>query len=102
ATADSVTCTQYHLPDGRQGEVHLSQASQCVSCHQPGVEHLDVQNLQCSTCHVPLSEAARLSESDIAAFPVPQSHLDPSFGLGGHGGLLATGRAGDAQRCSTC
>ena len=73
-TADSVRCAQCHVQGDPKGEVHVSRAVQCVSCHKPGREHLEVGDLECATCHYPLAEVKRLTSSDVASFPVPLSH----------------------------
>lgn len=106
AVADSVQCAQCHLLADPRGEVHVSRAVQCVSCHAPGRGHLEVGDLDCATCHYPLAQARRLTPAAVAAFPVPLSHQVPGFGLEGHG-KLAMLRTPAGERivntsCATC
>ncbi len=106
ATRDTVACTSCHAPEQQPREVVRGVAAQCVSCHQPGAEHLATADLQCATCHLTLPQATRLTLSDVAGFPVPPSHAADGFSLGGHG-TLASARRPDggwtvAASCATC
>lgn len=106
ATADSVGCAQCHTITDPRADVHRSVVGQCIDCHQPGGQHLEVANQQCATCHLPLPQATGLSRSQVAGFPVPSSHLQPGFGLKTHGeGASVRGEDGRmtvAASCATC
>lgn len=106
ATRDSVACAQCHTGPDPRGAVHRSAVAQCIDCHQPGGSHLEVASRECATCHVPLAQAARLTLSDVAGFPVPRSHAVDGFSLGGHGEGAsvrgADGRWTVAASCATC
>lgn len=106
ATNDSVNCVQCHAAEDPRGEVHISRAVQCVNCHKPGRGHLEVGDLECATCHYPLSEARRLTTADVAGFPVPLSHQVPSFRFDGHGKLAMLTRPDGGKllntSCATC
>lgn len=106
ATADSVSCAQCHTIADPRADVHRTVVGQCIDCHQPGGQHLDVADQQCVTCHLPLAEATGLSRSQVASFPVPSSHLQPGFGLKAHGeGAWVRGEDGQmtvAASCATC
>ncbi|HEX7023691.1 MAG TPA: hypothetical protein VF187_02640, partial [Gemmatimonadales bacterium] len=106
ATADSVRCVQCHALSDSGRTVVRREASRCIGCHLPGGEHLSAANDKCATCHLPLAEAKGLSKEAVADFPVPDSHLEPDFGPGGHGKLAETrGRDGGitiAPSCATC
>ena len=58
----------------------------------------------CGTCHLPLANAARLLEEDIAAFAAPPSHDDDGFGIDGAHGTAASPADGGgiARSCATC
>lgn len=101
ATADSVGCVACHTTGDLKGEVHVSEAAQCVSCHKPGLDHLEVGDRECATCHVALAEATLLAASDVAKFPVPASHQAPDFGLSGHGTAAGDGEVANTA-CATC
>lgn len=80
----------------------------CFDCHGITRRHLAAPDTACATCHVPLSQANRLTREDVATFPKPPSHDEPGFaGRGGHG-LLAFHPAGGpesgvvAASCATC
>lgn len=106
ATQDSVACASCHVQGDPKGEVHVSRAVQCVSCHAPGRGHLEIGDLECSTCHYPLAEVKRLTPSAIAKFPVPLSHQVPEFSRGGHAGLAMLAKPGGGTlvnpSCATC
>lgn len=51
----------------------------CMECHNSGGEHLAYDELECSTCHLPLAEAVRLPVSRIEEFPRPPSHAAEDF-----------------------
>jgi hypothetical protein len=106
AASDSVSCAQCHTIADPKGDVHRSVVGQCIDCHQPGGQHLEVADQECATCHVTLAEATRLSASQVADFPVPASHLTPGFGLKDHGEGAwvrnADGQMSVAASCATC
>lgn len=106
ATKDSVGCVDCHVEGNPKGEVHVSRAVQCVTCHEPGRGHLEVGDLECSTCHYPLAEVKRLTASDVARFPIPLSHQVPGFGMVGHADLAMVPRPGGGTivnpSCATC
>ncbi|MCC6773361.1 MAG: cytochrome c3 family protein, partial [Gemmatimonadaceae bacterium] len=69
----------------------------CQQCHaHRGVEHLARENA-CSRCHAPLTLATRLSDSSVAALPIPAWHRAPDMRS-----THAPQEAGDALQCSTC
>ena len=106
ATGDSVSCASCHAPAQAPREVARTVVQQCVDCHQPGTAHLAASDRQCATCHLPLTQATRLTLSDVAGFPVPPTHAADGFSLGGHGtGASVRGPDGHwtvAASCATC
>jgi hypothetical protein len=93
------SCTACHAASGSPAmAVQVAVVDQCLTCHKIQAPHLSAPDAACSTCHVPLAQATRLTRDDIARFPAPPSHRVAGFGGGAHG-LLA--RAGSAS-CATC
>lgn len=77
--------------------VQRATPASCQGCHaHQTTEHLARENT-CSRCHVPLTRATGLSDSAVAALPVPAWHNGPAF-LSKH----APRNKGDALQCSTC
>ena len=69
----------------------------CQQCHaHRAPDHLARENT-CSQCHVPLTRATGLSDSTVAALPVPAWHDTPGF-LSEH----SPRAAGDKLQCATC
>ena len=73
----------------------------CLECHKLPASHLDVPDTACATCHLTLPEAGRLTRSDVAAFPEPESHEEPGFELSGHAKLATAGGQRVAASCAT-
>ena len=104
-TADSVKCVACHTLADSGRAVFRRLVGQCMSCHKPGVQHLETGNDKCGTCHFPLAEATGLSREQVSRFPVPESHRVAGFGLGGHGKLAeqrGQGSQAVAASCATC
>jgi hypothetical protein len=85
AEADCGTCHVSGDPPTSRMSVGPARAEFCLGCHTHAAEaHLVVtQTVECSACHIPLTEATRLPVERLAAFPWPPSHDDPGF-LSGH------------------
>jgi hypothetical protein len=94
----STACTACHAQAGvRVVTVSRAVVQNCLDCHRIQSPHLSA-DAACSTCHVPLSEAARLTRADVARFPAPASHQSPEFRTQ-HG--AQAGVSGIAS-CATC
>lgn len=103
ATDSSVACTVCHVQEDQpRMAVRLAVVSNCLACHGLPPDHLGLPDAECSTCHVPLTEASRLLASDIASLPRPDSHDVPGFSDAGHGSLATGGHGGVAASCATC
>jgi len=104
AISDAAQCVDCHSDlDAPWMSVRLAAVEQCLDCHDIGQEHLVAPDSACGTCHLPLANAARLLEEDIAAFAAPPSHDDGGFGIDGeHGTAAAVEGGGIAQSCATC
>ncbi len=78
--AVGATCTTCHAtPDARWMHVDRATPAQCLSCHSHRANaHLANDN-RCATCHVPLTQATRLTATRIAAFAKPPSHGQRDF-----------------------
>ena len=99
----SLQCRTCHSEAGADRmAVQLAVADNCVSCHQLEGEHLDLAPAECSTCHVTLAEAERLTAADIAGFPRPASHLQEGFAEGDHARQARGGPGPVAPSCATC
>ncbi len=105
AIADSAgRCASCHIQQGGQWmDVRLAIVGSCLACHGVTAAHLSAPDTACATCHVPLAAAGRLTASDVGRFPIPASHRDSAFRMGGHGARahLAGGPA-VASSCATC
>ncbi len=97
-------CAACHIPPGKGWmQVSLAVSGACLSCHGVTGGHFAAPDTACATCHVPLSQATRLSRQDIARFPEPASHQVAGFGSSGHGRLATMGAThGVAASCATC
>lgn len=102
--ADSaLRCQACHVEAGADRmAVELAIAGKCVDCHRPGVAHLELPDAECTTCHLPLAQAARLTADDIAGFPLPPSHEREEFAGAGHARLARAGPGPVAASCATC
>jgi hypothetical protein len=101
----SLQCVSCHSEKGAEWmAVKHAVVEQCLSCHQQNQPHLALADSACSTCHVSLAAATRLSLERVAAFPVPENHRDSSFVLEGHGRLAKAGgnRSPVPSSCATC
>ena len=85
--ADSVvTCAACHsASDSLRMTVARNSVDQCLSCHQIRDDHLAIAPEECSTCHLDLADAPRLTEASIAAFAAPPSHDATDYAGPGHG-----------------
>ncbi len=99
-------CVDCHTPAGSTWmTVERAVASQCLSCHGIVAEHLEAPDAACGVCHLPLAEAAGLTEQQIAAFDEPPSHRRPGFARGeGHGAAATSAalRYPVARSCAIC
>jgi hypothetical protein len=100
-------CSACHVREGTpRMAVRHAVVGQCIDCHGFQQPHVDVPSEACATCHVRLTDAPGLTREDVADFPEPQSHDDPSFLLGGHGRLARgpepSGPRAVAASCATC
>ena len=102
--ADSTArCQACHAEAGADRmAVKLAVADNCVSCHRLDGPHLDVPDRECTTCHVPLAQAARLTAEDVAGFPRPASHERDDFVEAAHARLARAGPGPVAASCATC
>jgi len=102
-TDSVVLCQACHAEanDDRMA-VKLAVAGNCIDCHRLGAAHLDVPDAECTTCHVPLAQAVRLTADDIAAFPRPSSHDRDDFVEAGHARLAKVGPDPVGASCATC
>ena len=99
----ALQCSSCHTMAGAQRmDVQHAVVERCVACHQPGGSHLALPDSACSTCHLTLANATRLSEARVKAFPVPESHREPAFVLQGHGRTIAAGTSAVPASCATC
>jgi len=95
----AAVCTDCHRQAGgtKPMQVVMARPELCIRCHEHRAsEHLALA-ARCSTCHLPLGRAGRLTAADIADFPEPSWHHREDF-LFGHGDLASQP---DAQ-CSVC
>jgi Doubled CXXCH motif (Paired_CXXCH_1) len=97
-------CEACHSQGGSRMRVQLAVVQSCLDCHQIRTAHLAAPDTSCATCHLPLPQATRLTERDVAEFPVPDSHRRPGFASGLHGKLARPSVAGEqvSQACATC
>jgi hypothetical protein len=97
-------CRSCHAePAADRMQVRLAVAQNCLDCHGIRAPHLSAPDSTCSTCHVTLAQAVRLTRADVAKFPVPESHKARSFALQSHGRLArGTGTNTVSAACATC
>jgi hypothetical protein len=101
--ADSVlSCRTCHIAPGTDPmQVRLAVVPNCFNCHGIRATHFDAPDTACTTCHLPLVQAVRLTTSAIRDFPAPSSHREPGFASGQHGKLARAARP-VAASCATC
>jgi Doubled CXXCH motif (Paired_CXXCH_1) len=102
--ADSVLgCESCHSERDRM-RVRLAVVQSCLDCHRIQTAHLSAPDSSCSTCHVPLARASRLTPHDVAEFPVPDSHKQRGFAFSGHAKQAGTsnGTIKVSAACATC
>jgi len=95
----AAVCTDCHRQPGgtKPMQVVMARPELCIGCHaHRAPDHLSLEG-RCSTCHLPLGRADRLTAAEIADFPEPSWHHREDF-LFGHGELASRP---DAQ-CSVC
>jgi hypothetical protein len=103
--ADSLLdCRSCHAePGADRMQVRLAVAQNCLDCHGIRAPHLEAPDSTCSTCHVTLARAVRLTRADVAKFSVPESHKRRGFAFEGHGRLArGTGTSPVSAACATC
>lgn len=93
------SCAECHVPSG-SGRMSIVRAAlpQCLTCHGVTTAHFDAPATACATCHVPITQAPRISAERIARFPKPASHDAAGFAGGGHG----RGIDASLPSCATC
>ncbi|MCC6929729.1 MAG: cytochrome c3 family protein [Gemmatimonadaceae bacterium] len=69
----------------------------CIGCHSHKASGHLADDAPCARCHAPLTRATRLSDSAVAAIPIPEGHNRADF-LAQH----APRSPEDGQRCATC
>lgn len=79
-------CRQCHAQlDSREFmAVQRAVPALCISCHTHAASSHLAEEAVCRTCHVPLVQAASLTDSAISRFPKPPSHERPGF-ISAHG-----------------
>jgi len=105
APDSSLVCASCHTAESAQRmDVQHAVVERCVACHTPGGTHLSLPDSACTTCHVTLAQATRLSEDRVDAFPVPESHRQPRFVLEDHGRVVSAARGASPvpASCATC
>ena len=99
----SLQCSACHSERGDDPmQVRTAVVRNCLDCHGVEEEHLEAPDTACSTCHVPLVQAVRLTRDHVSRFPVPPSHQKPGFIEEGHGRQAAEGPGDVAASCATC
>jgi hypothetical protein len=103
AAADSVLpCRACHIAPGTDPmQVRRAVVPSCFACHEIRASHFDAPDTACSTCHLPLVQAVRLTSAAIGDFPAPASHRESGFAAALHGKLARAGRP-VAASCATC
>ncbi len=103
AATDSVlSCAACHIAPGTDPmQVRRAVVPNCFTCHGISESHFDAPDTACSTCHLPLVQAARLTSAAIRDFPAPASHREPGFAARLHGKLARAARP-VAASCATC
>lgn len=96
-------CVDCHAKKGAPWmSVELVLVERCFDCHKIKTAHLAAPDTACTSCHVPLVRAARISRQDIADFPKPPSHDAPDFARGSGHGAAAKRLAPVAPSCTVC
>lgn len=74
----AVACVSCHAQSGARVFMAAGRAEpeRCLSCHAHEASGGHLAAAQCTSCHVPLREAAALGAEQVAAFPEPPSHDD--------------------------
>jgi hypothetical protein len=77
-TANCQTC---HAAGGVRARMSVGAAppTHCLQCHAHAAETHLAGSVDCSRCHVPLSQAEGIPAARVARFPRPASHEDPDF-----------------------
>ncbi len=90
-------CSLCHEQPEQSGRMAVGppQPDACLMCHE-GDSHLAADR-DCLQCHVPVSQAGRLSAAAVAAFPKPAWHDSTGF-LSSHGPTPE----GATATCSVC
>jgi predicted CXXCH cytochrome family protein len=92
-------CQRCHASIGaeKRMDVGAPQPELCIGCHAHRATSHFAAEARCTSCHQPLSEAARYAVTDIAALPRPEWHEGAGF-LSAHGRLPQP----RAASCATC
>lgn len=99
SVAANTSCTGCHSDVNTSPmAVRLAATERCLTCHEVRTAHFAAPDAACSTCHLPLARATRLTRADVSRFPEPPSHREPGFAGKAHG---AAARAGTVS-CATC
>ncbi len=78
---NEVACASCHATEAGAPRMQVAapQPTRCLECHvHESPVHL-ASTAQCTTCHVPLTDATLLTTEQIALFPWPESHDAPDF-----------------------
>lgn len=98
-----LTCATCHQAEaGSWMQVVRPTSTTCVGCHAPGRDHLALPDTACSTCHLTLANAPRLTTERIGAFPAPPTHRSSDFMTSTGHGKLAGSSTGVSASCATC
>jgi len=92
-------CKNCHQTPGATEEMDIQFAAvdRCLVCHAPTADGHQAMGVSCDQCHVTLADAEDLTDSQIAALPQPDDHLDPNY-IFQHGDYAGE----DIARCSVC
>lgn len=95
-TVECQSCHRDKSGDDNRMAVTRASPGNCITCHaHKATAHL-ADEAKCATCHVPLTRAVSLTDSDVARFPKPASHRTADF-VATHGARVAAG-----ANCVTC
>lgn len=97
---EPLECADCHRVPGAEVRMAVARPAPqtCLDCHAPQAEdHYAYDQVRCTTCHVPLKNAAALPVSRIAEFPQPRNHDGEDFLLN-HGADAAS----DPSACAVC
>lgn len=98
-----VGCVDCHSDEGAPWmAVKPPVAERCLDCHAIRTAHLAAPDSACTTCHVPLARAERLTVRDVAAFETPPAHKQAGFAGGRGHGAQARVESPVAASCATC